>query len=366
MNEIIKKIEKFKANEIEALQEYKENDGKVAALFNRLFPPSLLYGLGIRPIRILSGANLDAENSSEKLIRPDACPFCKSVIGNFISKSSLHQYVDIVVGLIPCDQMRHTLERLSVDIRLPMFPLQMPGTVSPEAKNYYIQGVTETIENIASFLEKKLDYDVVRRTERDRVDCATILVGLFREEAVDPIILHALGSLFGWTRSENFLAFLKGIMRELPLFEPRKKVILVGSVLCEEDDVVIKLLSRHNIFPVILNSNGLNAFEGLENIDTVPDNKIIEKLAEITFSMPASIRSRPNGRVYERIGEYITSSNASGIILKTLLFCDLWYTEKVRMKQSFAIPLLVLNSGFGEGMEGTAATRIEAFVETLA
>jgi hypothetical protein len=35
------------------------------------------------------------------------------------------------------------------------------------------------------------------------------------------------------------------------------------------------------------------------------------------------------------------------------------------MKQSFDVPVLVLNSGFGEGMEGTAATRIEAFVETL-
>jgi benzoyl-CoA reductase/2-hydroxyglutaryl-CoA dehydratase subunit BcrC/BadD/HgdB len=114
-----------------------------------------------------------------------------------------------------------------------------------------------------------------------------------------------------------------------------------------------------------LTSNGLNACEGLKDVNSFPDNEIIKKLAEITFSMPAGIRSRPNTRVYERIGEYLTSSNASGIILKTLLFCDLWYTEKIRMKQSFDVPLLVLNSGFGEGMEGTTATRIEAFVETL-
>jgi benzoyl-CoA reductase/2-hydroxyglutaryl-CoA dehydratase subunit BcrC/BadD/HgdB len=365
MNNILQKIEKFKSDELEALKEYKEAGGKVAALFNRLFPPSLLYGLGIRPIRILSGADLDAENASEKLIRPDACPFCKSIIGNFLTNSLLYQHVDIVVGLIACDQMRRTLERITADIKLPVFPLQMPGTISTEAKNYYISGVSETVENISSFLDRKLDYDIVRKTEQARVASVTILAGLFRDGATDPVILHALSILFGWARPEEFHTFLENIVEELPVFEPRKKVVVVGSIMCEEDDAVIKLLSRHNIFPLLLTSNGLNACEGLKDVNSFPDNEIIKKLAEITFSMPAGIRSRPNTRVYERIGEYLTSSNASGIILKTLLFCDLWYTEKIRMKQSFDVPLLVLNSGFGEGMEGTTATRIEAFVETL-
>ncbi len=365
MNEIIEKIEEFKSNEIEELKKYKEDGGKIAALFNRLFPSSLLYGLGVRPIRIISGANLDAENASERLIRPDACPFCKSIIGNFLQKSSFHRDVDIVVGLIACDQMRHTLERLSADIKLPVFPVQMPGTISSEAKKYYAAGVAEVIGNIALYLDTKPDFDIIRQIESTRVEAAAILSGLFRKGETDPVILHKLGTLFGWTQPDKFLIFLKEIVEELPLFEPRKKILIVGSVMCEEDDIVIKLLSRHNIFPVILTSSGLNAFEGLENIDMVPDSEIIEKLADLTFSMLARIRSRRNTQVYDRIEDLLTSSSASGILLKTLLFCDLWYTEKVRIKQTFDVPVLVLNSGFGEGMEGTAATRIEAFVETL-
>jgi hypothetical protein len=51
MSAILSKIDEFKTSELSALKEFKENGGKVAGLFNRLFPPSLLYGLGLRPVR---------------------------------------------------------------------------------------------------------------------------------------------------------------------------------------------------------------------------------------------------------------------------------------------------------------------------
>ncbi len=365
MKDILDKINRFRFNELQVLEEYKNSGGEIAGLFNRLFPISLLYGLGIRPIRIVSGASLNAEYAGEKLVRPDACPFCKSILGNLLNKSSFCKYLSLIVGVIGCDQMRRTLERGAVDIGLKMFPIQFPSTISKETKEYYISGVNDTVYNIASHYKRELDYNMIRKSEQARVEAALILKELFNICDTNPMILHKLSTLFAWTRPIEYLVFLKQIREELPLFKPEKKVIITGSILCEEDDVIIKLFTEHRIFPIMLTSNGLNAFEGLESINDIPDNKIVSKLAEITFNMPASIRSRPNTKVYERLNRYILSSESSGVILKALQFCDLWYTEKVRMKQTLNKPVLVLNTGYQEGIQGSTATRIEAFIETL-
>ncbi|GAG31114.1 unnamed protein product, partial [marine sediment metagenome] len=142
-------------------------------------------------------------------------------------------------------------------------------------------------------------------------------------------------------------------------------VLFIGSVLCEEDDSVIKLLTEKNVYPIPLNCTGLNMLEGLESVSTVADEEVITVLSRITFQMHACIRTRPNKKVYDRIGEALEKSKAKGIILKALSFCDLWYTEKERMKRSFDVPVLVLDSGYGEGDIGRISTRLESFLETL-
>ena len=67
MKNILKDIESFSYEEFRALDEFKLQRGKVAALFCRHFPVSLLSGLGIRPVRILSGATGRAESKGEKM-----------------------------------------------------------------------------------------------------------------------------------------------------------------------------------------------------------------------------------------------------------------------------------------------------------
>ncbi len=366
MNECVQLIEEFKKKEVSVLKEEKQQGTPVAALFNRLFPPALLYGMGYRPIRIVSGTTIEMESACEQLIRPDACPFCKSILGNYLRESGLHALTDIVVGLIPCDQMRRTLERISVDIGKPVFPVQMPATISKESKEYYSAGVSSVCENIAAFANATIDYEKVREYEQHRADAASLLKTLYQQGNVDPVILHKLGTLFSWVRPQSLNAFLNDLIPSIQTFTPHSKIILLGSVLGEEDDTILKLLSKHHVFPLLLNSSGLNAFEGITPLEDVADEQMVSHLAFNIFKQPAGIRTRPNSAVYERIQYYIDTYDVTGIILKSLLFCDLWYTEKVRLKKSFPLPTLVLNTGYGEGIEGSTATRIEAFLETIA
>jgi benzoyl-CoA reductase/2-hydroxyglutaryl-CoA dehydratase subunit BcrC/BadD/HgdB len=148
-------------------------------------------------------------------------------------------------------------------------------------------------------------------------------------------------------------------------FEPRFKIATVGGVSCEEDEELYTFLAEKGACAVPLNCTGLNALEGVQPIEDCPDESIVEVLAARSFNSPACIRQRPNNDVYERISRTAAEVGASGIILKTLPFCDLWFSEKERMKASFDLPVLVLDSDYGVGTRERVRARCEAFLETL-
>ena len=54
-----------------------------------------------------------------------------------------------------------------------------------------------------------------------------------------------------------------------------------------------------------------------------------------------------------------------GVILKTLKFCDLWHTEKERMREFLGVPFLVLDTDYSGSSDESLKNRIDAFIETL-
>jgi len=363
--EMFKKIDFFAANELKALEDFKSKGGKVAALFCKTFPVSLLSGLGVWPVRIICGATEEAEGASEQIVRPDVCSYCKTLIGNFIQKSAIHKHVDFIVGLITCDQMRRTLERLSTDLDLPVFPVQLPSTNSTQAEDYFILGIQNAMDNIAGYLGNTIDFNIVREQEQLRVESAKIVSDLMWKGSVSPLIMHRISHLFTWSRPLQFLEFIKDISPAISTYTPRFSLITIGSALCEEDDTMARIVLERNIGLIPLHCTGLTMVDGMQSIENIADKEVLPALSRIYFRMPACIRTRPNTGVFDRIRETLQRTGAKGIILKTLTFCDLWYTEKERIKKSFGVPVLVYNAGYGEGESERIKTRLETFLDTV-
>jgi benzoyl-CoA reductase/2-hydroxyglutaryl-CoA dehydratase subunit BcrC/BadD/HgdB len=359
------KLDNFLINEKRELREFKGKGGEIAALFCRFFPFSLLEGLKMWPVRVLSGATGDAEDASERLIRPDTCPYCKSIIGNFLLKQNIHSQVDLIVGLITCDQMRRTLERLATDIKIPVFPVQLPATQSEQSLHYFALGMQGLLDNICAHLNRSIDYAIVRRQEKLRMEIARILRDIIYKANTPPDSIHRLFHASTWSRPGSFLSFLREYENQLPSYNSKYNVITAGSVVCEENKIMVKTLQNHQAGYIPVSCSGLNALEGFEQIDTVPDSEVVARLARITFNAPSCIRNRPNNPVYDRLLEIIQKTKARGVILRTLSFCDIWYTEKERMRQILGVPVLVLESGFGEGEKEREITRLESFLESI-
>ncbi len=59
----------------------------------------------------LADADYQAEMRGERLLRSDACPFCKSCLGHLLTdQSELYQLIDGLVSVNTCDMMRRLPE----------------------------------------------------------------------------------------------------------------------------------------------------------------------------------------------------------------------------------------------------------------
>jgi hypothetical protein len=74
---------------------------------------------------------------------------------------------------------------------------------------------------------------------------------------------------------------------------------------------------------------------------------------------------RPNTRLYSWLKPRLVSRHMRGIVLWHFTGCDLWRAEAQTLRETFDLPVLLLEAGGEPGTTPRDVNRIEAFVETL-
>ena len=363
--QLLKQIDAFSVAEMERLG--KEN--KVAAYFCRQFPPEILAGLGFHPARILSGAVPSAEREGEKYVRPDACPYCKSILGNMSLKKGILGKASIIAAVATCDMMRRTLDTMRKEFDIPIFTIHAPATISENTRKFFISQMQGLVEEISSFVGENFNSRKALDYFKSRKKIAVKLYRISLSGNVPHSVLSRLIHLFNFSSPIRLDRFLDQVIENIPKQKPKIKILLVGSALCMEDSCVPSFIELSGAGLVNLTCSGINQLEGY--LDASASNgrggtaECIAKFAEIILDAPQCIRSRPNNAVYDRIKSYVSKTGVDGVILKTLKFCDLWNTEKERMREFLGIPFLVLDTDYSGSSDESLKNRIDAFVETL-
>jgi benzoyl-CoA reductase/2-hydroxyglutaryl-CoA dehydratase subunit BcrC/BadD/HgdB len=74
---------------------------------------------------------------------------------------------------------------------------------------------------------------------------------------------------------------------------------------------------------------------------------------------------RPNTRLYSWLKLRLASRQVRGIVLWHFTGCDLWRAEAQTLRETFGLPVLLLEAGGEPGNAPRELTRLQAFVETL-
>jgi benzoyl-CoA reductase/2-hydroxyglutaryl-CoA dehydratase subunit BcrC/BadD/HgdB len=83
------------------------------------------------------------------------------------------------------------------------------------------------------------------------------------------------------------------------------------------------------------------------------------------FENCADVFQRPNTRLYSWLGERLTARDVRGIVLWVHIGCDLWRAEAQTLRETFRLPVLLLEAEEVSGGSPREANRIQAFVETF-
>lgn len=294
-----------------------------------------------------------SERAGEALVRPDLCPFVKSVLGGIVCSMEGFAAVDAWAGMYTCDMTRRLFQELERLSGKKVFPLQLPATRTPESARWFC----ESVENLASELIRAgfssgYDPEAALAWENERLEGAAVLRGAALSFTVPPVVLQEMfHGFFAENRFPRVVA-AGGL-------SPRIRVAATGSVMARGDDTVPETLQQLGAGYLPLGCTGLS---GLPS--TVPADGSIRELALASFQDTRCIRNRPNRAVREWIEEQTIEAGCHGLILKTLSFCDLWHTEKERFRR-MPFPVLVLSSDLSPGERGRTSVRLQAFVETL-
>ena len=83
------------------------------------------------------------------------------------------------------------------------------------------------------------------------------------------------------------------------------------------------------------------------------------------FENCVDVFQRPNTRLYSWLGERLTARDVRGIVLWVHTGCDLWRAEAQTLRETFRLPVLLLEAEEVSGGSPREAGRIQAFVETF-
>jgi hypothetical protein len=92
---------------------------------------------------------------------------------------------------------------------------------------------------------------------------------------------------------------------------------------------------------------------------------LLDILCDHYFDHVVDVFQRPNSRLYAWLQRRLAATCPRGIILWVHVGCDLWRVEAASLRESFAMPVLVLDAPEVGGNSLRDQNRIGAFVESL-
>ncbi|MBN2587501.1 MAG: 2-hydroxyacyl-CoA dehydratase [Candidatus Fermentibacteraceae bacterium] len=350
------------ADELDSIRRFREGGGKTLGYLCCGFPEPVAAGLGLRPLRILHGASGQMEDAGGSLVRPDICPFIKVVLGGIFAGSEPFCLVDLWMGLATCDHTRRCFSRIAETAAV--HTVQLPSTRTGKAGGYYGWQMTEFVRQAERLLDVVYSPDTVMEHAAARCAAGKVLAEAALGGSLSPMDLHCLFHLFHLSDPKGLDETLRSLLKLADEFSPRFMVALTGGALTLEDTHILHLLEEKRVGVLPLGCSGLQSvpFAGMNGL---PVSASPEGLADESFRSLRCPRSRPNDETFDYIGEAVRISGCSGILVKTLKFCDLWFTERERLRERMDVPVLVIDTSYGEGEAPRQRNRVESFLETL-
>jgi benzoyl-CoA reductase/2-hydroxyglutaryl-CoA dehydratase subunit BcrC/BadD/HgdB len=354
-------------------------------------PRELIAAAGAMPVRLSRGGSYESRTRGERLIRADACPFCKSCLG-LLERDPLYRAVSLLIVPSMCDQLRRLGEVVEQEFGVPVWTLAAPRTRHASSRQFFRREVQAMARELQARTGPGITGPALARAMLQEEEKRSLLRAIEADrKAVVPVVTEI--EVLRLVRAVNLLAGPEcvAIMRQALLrmqspvnvaqhastnraeyngdradYLGRKRLLLAGSIIAEEDWELVSMIEQRARIVADALCSGARTFRAALDVPVSDDRELLmTTLADYYFDQPGCIQRRPNADYYRLLRELIAEYSVQGVIYKTLLFCDGYSLEAVRLEKELGRPVLHLDADYGGQNTEQMRTRVEAFLEML-
>jgi benzoyl-CoA reductase/2-hydroxyglutaryl-CoA dehydratase subunit BcrC/BadD/HgdB len=364
---------------IAQLKEEREKGINVVGTFCLYVPDEIIFAAGADRI-VLCGGRTDAIPVAEQSLPRNICPLIKSSFGAVVDAccggnlACPHvPLVDVVVAEATCDGKKKMYEILPDYIPTYVLDLpQKPG--SPEALDYFLS----ELRKFGRFMERStgnvVSNDALRREIRSANETKRLLQRLFELRRRDPPPIGG-SEVLRVMQKQFFLSpdqFRQGVsqlcdeMEHVPsAARTGPRIMISGCPMAAGNTKVPDIIEQKGGVIVVEEScTGTRSFWDLVDEDADPWKALAERYLEI----PCACMT-PNDQRVARIVDLAKQYDVQGVVYYTLQFCHAYNIERLRVQRALKkekIPLLAIESDYGDSDMEQIGIRVDAFLEMIA
>ena len=361
------------------LESIKQQGGKVVGYFpGDYVPEELILAAGAVPLCLIDGGDKLPVEASTSTIPHIFCPFSRAQIGEkLLQRNPYYGLMDMLVAPVTCQHLRKVADIWECDSDLKIFKLGVPHQ---NDNDFELEYFTERLVALSDRLQQLTGNQISGQKIGGAIELYNRLreglkqLSLMRRSPSPPLSALEFVKL---NHASYYAdpAFMVDIL-ESACREPGEKasggsnaprLLLIGPNIGQGDYKVLELVKASGADIVIE-----EVCEGVRyywrNIDNRGDP--IESLTK------GYLRERVHGAFMRYSAQkrldwalkLIADFNVAGVIWYELIGCECYDAESYFFSRRLAerdIPMLVLESDYGDGDSGQARTRIEAFIEIV-
>ncbi len=365
---------------IQELQEHKASGGKIVGTFCVFVPEELIRAAGGVCIGLCSGIEIGSAQA-EKVLPRNICPLIKSFMGFKLARVCPYfESCDMVVGETTCDGKKKAFEILNDYV--PVHVMETPQMKREKDRALWLDEIREFQAKVQDLTGNKITADSLQQSIKDVNDKRRALLRLAELRKTTPTPISGKDSLLieqiaMYDDVGRFTARVNALCDELEnriregtgVSNPgAPRIIVTGTPMAIPNWKVAHIIESSGAVIVAEElCTGLRYFA-----NTVPETgENLEQMQELLAQRYLGINCAcftPNEDRMTDLTRLAEEYRADGIIHCSLTFCDPYAVEANRVEKVLrekGIPLLKIETDYGQEDSGQLKTRIEAFLELI-
>jgi benzoyl-CoA reductase/2-hydroxyglutaryl-CoA dehydratase subunit BcrC/BadD/HgdB len=371
-------FEKIYEIRIAQLQQERENGQKIIGTLCLYVPDEIIFAAGADRI-ILCGGRADTIPRAEESLPRNICPLVKSSFGALVDAccggdlACPHtRLVDAVVAEATCDAKKKMYELLPQYKKIYVLDLpQKPE--SPEARAYFLSELKKFGRFMEDLTGRTIRNANLEKEIRSENETRRLLHRLFALRKRDPPpiqgseVLRVLQRQFFLTPvqfREGLAPLCDELERASPAPRKGPRILIAGCPMPAGNTKISDIIEEKGGVVVAEEScTGTRSFWDL--VDEKGDPWAA--LAERYLKIPCACMT-PNEQRISRIQDLAKEFRVDGVVYYTLQFCHAYNIERLRVQQALRrerVPLLSIESDYGDADVEQIGVRVEAFLEMI-